>query len=251
MGVLQNRNQSTSIGLLFDVSIDNPNALEVDLDSYTYELEIENKPLISGTENKLLQIPSDSTLVLPVPMNVSYSELYNFISSYKDNETVSYTFRSSFLVDVPLVGPVRVPVEKKGEFPLIKRPKIAFDGIQLDKLSFREAKLNVAVEVANPNAFDLDLSRFQYKLSLQNMTTLNATNNGPYRIPSGGSTILNIPVRLSFTELGMALYRTLTKTSEIEASITSKLDLNAGLEAFSLTTIEFDKTAILDLIRNN
>lgn len=239
----------SQIQLTFDVLVKNPNRFSLDLNAYTYELDIAGKNMIRGNGDSGLLIPADSSVQVPLAVDLSYSSLFEMINRYRTSESAEYNFRSSFSLDVPLLGTIELPVEKTGEIPLISRPRLRLTSLRIEDLSFRKADLSMGIQLTNPNSFDLNVSDLDFLIDMDGITALKGSNSG-FSIPAEQSTEVRLPIHISFTDLGMAVYRTLTGSSVIDVRFESTALIDATIEGFSSSVLEFTDRSGLELKRD-
>lgn len=61
----------------------------------------------------------------------------------------------TLLVDVPVIGRITIPLEKKGEIPIPHKPDVDLDKIDWDHLSLDETAATLHLSLKNMNKFDI------------------------------------------------------------------------------------------------
>jgi LEA14-like dessication related protein len=239
----------SEVQLTFDVLVKNPNRISLDLSSYSYEFDIAGETMIRGNGKNGLLIPADSSVLVPLVVDLSYSSLVDIVSNYRSSEKAAYSFRSTFNVDMPIMGNLGLPVEKTGEIPLIKRPRLKLTGLALENLSFSKADLSIGIQLSNPNDFELNLRDLDFLVNLEGISALNGQSEG-LSIPAKDHSEIRVPLRISFTDLGMAAYRALTGSSVISIGFESTALIDAGIDGFRSSVLEFSERSDLKLNRS-
>lgn len=61
----------------------------------------------------------------------------------------------TLLVDVPVIGRITIPLEKKGEIPIPHKPDVDLEKIDWDHLSLEETSATLHLTFKNMNKFDV------------------------------------------------------------------------------------------------
>lgn len=72
-------------------------------------------------------------------------------------------------MDVPVIGRITIPLEKKGEVPIPHKPDVDLEKIDWDHLSLEETSATLHFSLKNMNKFDIGKST----LSLPNRCMLD------------------------------------------------------------------------------
>lgn len=102
--------------------IDNPNDFGLDLAGLDYELDVGNRTLFTGDRRERLRLEPRGEGIVELPLTVRYSDLYQVVSdAWRDHgrEEIGYTVRAGLQFEAPVVGSLRVPVEARGDLPLV------------------------------------------------------------------------------------------------------------------------------------
>lgn len=238
------------IELTYDIKVDNPNALSVQMLAYDYNLDINESSLISGDQKKELAIEASGSSTFKVPMQLNFAEVYRSIQSLKDSDEASYSFLSNLTFDLPVLGQTKVPVSKNGSIPLLKTPKISLEDFEVTGLSFSNADINLQLQFDNPNSFGIDVNALNYDLMINGDQWADGTALKGTTIKEKGVTMLNIPLSLNISEMGISAYRLLTGGETFEYQIKGDFDLNARHELLGQTTFDFLRSGKLSLSSN-
>jgi len=114
-----------AVDLLFDLKIENPNRIGVKLAGFDYDLMLDGSSFVKGNQDKGIEIPSAGEETIQLPVSLRFADIYRTFENLKDQGASNYQIKCGFSFNVPVLGAVRVPVSKSGEFPLIKLPKLS------------------------------------------------------------------------------------------------------------------------------
>lgn len=191
------------LGLGFDVR--NPNSVGVRMDRLDYRLELAGRPVAEGERREGLTIAAAGATRAELPLSLRWSELADVYRSLRSGAAPDYRLEMGFWFDVPVLGPVRVPLVQDGRFPRLQRPRVELAGLERTGFTARGVDLALNLRLENPNDFPLDLDRFQGSLSLGGGRLVEVRDGPRLAVPEGGSETWRVPLRVSFLEAGRAL----------------------------------------------
>lgn len=108
----------SGINFNFDIKIDNPNNVGVNLSGFDYDFLINNHSFAKGDQEKPIKIEPKGNSIVQIPLTVGYMDLFSVFSSLKKQSQANYQLSTGFKFDLPVLGKVRVPAEKTGNFSL-------------------------------------------------------------------------------------------------------------------------------------
>lgn len=202
----------SDLTLNFDLGVSNPNPIGIRLAGYDYNFTINEKNFLSGEQTQDIQILANATSTVTIPVTVKFKELYTFFASMKGVDEVPYKIAGHILVDMPL-SPLKIPYRVKGQFPAVKLPKISLQNVKVESFSFSSIKLNLGINVDNPNIFGFSLNNFDYKIDLSGKRIISGVTDYQNMIPNKGKGTINIPVALNFSAVSSILTEALRKGS--------------------------------------
>ena len=236
--------------LTYDIKVDNPNAMSVQMLAYDYNLDINENTLVTGDQRKELSIEASGASTFQVPMRLNFADIYRSIKSLRDTQEVSYSFLSNLTFDLPVFGQTTVPVRKDGRIPLLKTPKISLEDFKVTGINLSSADINLQLRFDNPNNFGIDVNALNYDLIINGDQWADGTALQGTSIKEKGVTVLNIPVSLNISQIGMSAYRLLTGGESFDYKIKGDFDLNAQHELLGQTTFDFLRSGNLTLPTN-
>ncbi|MGM0546015.1 MAG: LEA type 2 family protein [Bacteroidota bacterium] len=236
--------------LTYDIKVENPNALSVQMLAYDYNLDVNENTLVNGDQKKELAIEASGASTFQVPMRLNFSDVYRSAQSLRDSDEASYHFLSNLTFDLPALGETKVPVRKEGHIPLLKTPKINLEDYEVTGINFSSADINLQLSFDNPNSFKIDVNALNYDLMINGDEWANGTALEGITIKEKGVTMLNIPVSLNISEIGMSAYRLLTEGEAFDYQIKGNLNLNARHELLGQTTFDFLRSGNMSLPSN-
>jgi LEA14-like dessication related protein len=238
------------IELTYDVKIENPNSVAVQMLGYDYELEINNHKLVQGDQPEKMTIQAGRESTFQVPMTLNFSDIYNTIQSLANADDASYHFLGHLTFDLPLLGRTELPINKEGTIPLLKLPNVSVENIQVENLSFSSADLSLILQFQNPNAFGLDIDSLNYNLVINDKPWAEGTALQNVHIKENDVTELAIPISLNLSQIGFSAYRILTGAQQLDYQLNGVFSLDVGHELLGETNFEFNRSGEISLSGN-
>lgn len=107
-----------SAEILFDFEVQNPNARSLRLDGVAYRLRLEGEPLLDGRRGERMEIAAGGESRVTLPMTVRYADVFRAIRTLRNESRPSYELNADFEFDVPVIGTLVVPVNRRGRVSL-------------------------------------------------------------------------------------------------------------------------------------
>ena len=233
--------------LTYDIKVNNPNALSVQMLAYDYNLDINENTLVTGDQKKEIAIEASGASTFQVPVRLNFADVYRSVQSLRDTDEASYSFLSNLTFDLPVLGETKVPVNKDGRIPLLKTPKISLEDFNVTGINLSSADINLQLRFDNPNSFGININALNYDLMINGDQWANGTALKGTTIKQKGETTLNIPISLNISKIGMSAYRLLTGGEPFDYQIKGDFDLNARHELLGQTTFDFLRSGQLNL----
>jgi LEA14-like dessication related protein len=99
--------------LVFNFMVDNPNAVPLNVDQVTYNLNINGKPLTKGILEQGFKVGANSSINVPLPIQIRYSDLSNSISDLWRQGSTPYEVEGAVKL-----GLLSIPYKKSGEIKM-------------------------------------------------------------------------------------------------------------------------------------
>ncbi len=196
--------------LVFDVEIGNPYDVPLPLLGIDYELSHATQKFLDGRSDEGGTIPARRRRVIPLKTHVQFASLVALASDVRPGSVVDYVADIGLTVDAPVLGQLRLPLQKQGEVPIPSIPRISVDGIQWKELSLTKAAAAMNLSIENTNEFPIDLQELLYQLKLGGMAVAESRVNEGVEFAKGQSRTMQINFSLKPSDLGLAAFRMLT-----------------------------------------
>ena len=108
----------TKATMLFEVKVNNPYSVPLPLSNVDYALASHGQQFLTGKADVQGEVPAKGSKVLGVPVQLSYLELIKAVKGAKPGASIPYTADLGLLVDVPVLGPSRIPMSEEGQIAI-------------------------------------------------------------------------------------------------------------------------------------
>ncbi|MEO9887132.1 MAG: LEA type 2 family protein [Balneola sp.] len=235
------------IELIFDVEIDNPNAVAINLASYNFDFLINESSFVKGNQPLATEIKSNASTILQIPVSFTFDELFKTFSSIRDDDETGYDFRSTIGVNVPVLGLTEIPLEKSGTFPVVKPPKISASKLKVKNLSFTKADLELELSINNPNSFGISLNNLNYNVDINGLESISGTTSQKIDLSSKENNSISIPVSFNLIQLGRSAYQLLKNDDPLDYSLSGNTNLDTSLPYFKASDFNFNRSGSLNI----
>lgn len=230
--------QGASLGL--EMEVFNPNPYSIHLGALDYSLDIQEARVLSGEQTEGTRLDAGQRRKLILPLELEFGELAKLLQNFKDMQSVTCRFAGGMRFEIPVAGMIRVPLSAETEIPVPEFPGIRVVGMSLEHLTLGGAEMKLRLAIQNPNNFTLMLEQFSYSLVLNGSPVAGGQVDRKLAWDAGVEGELEIPLRLSFSEAGLALYNVLRRSGELDYRFGFESEMGSSLPA--LKSIPF-KTA--------
>jgi len=124
-----------SANLLFDVEIENPYAVALPMVNIDYGITSNANKLFAGKADIAGTVPANGTKMLSLPVKVTYMDLISAFKGVRPGSKIPYQADVGLSVNAPVLGVLRLPLNKTGELDVPAVPKVNdIEQMLLDKI---------------------------------------------------------------------------------------------------------------------
>lgn len=237
------------LDLLFDIRINNPNTVGINLAGFDYELLINNNSFVSGNKPDQLEIAANNNSTIQLPVNLKFLELYNTFADLKNNNNSKYQIKCGLNFNLPVLGKTRIPISTSGDIPLLKFPKISFNSVKLNNINFSGADLMLEVKFKNPNSFSMLINQMDYKFLVNGTNWLSGKANQKSSANENGESIIQIPVSLDFMQMGSSLFQLISGGKNLNYNLSGELDIKNSHPLLNNLSLPFNEAGKFDILK--
>lgn len=201
------------ITLVFDIAVKNPYSVPLPLTNVDYKLATQATTFLEGQAPIQGSVPASGEKTISLPTKISFAGLLKAVQGLRPGALVPYKGSLGLAVDVPQVGPLRLPLEKEGQLPIPAVPDVSVTSVKWQNLSLAGASGLVKIKIGNTNQFPIDLSAFQYAFKLGGFDLARGALTNAANLAAGGSQEIGINVAVSTAQAGLAVMQMLKGSS--------------------------------------
>lgn len=176
--------------------IDNPLPVGFKARSLKYTILMANTPVVEDTYAKPIEIKSGDSTFVTLPMQVLNKKLMTVLKTLdrKDIDSTTYTVRSQFDLDVPILGERTFKTTITRRLPTFYLPKIKIKDLDFGKLGLKRTDVAAKVAITNENKFPFTFTDTHYTVSIDGKEIAEGTQPEPILIKKQATTPVVFPV---------------------------------------------------------
>lgn len=225
----------------FVFKVNNPNPIEIGLASFSYALDLEGIRLLDGSDDDGFKLERSGSSELALPVHLVFKQVYDTITATRGEDVVDFALEGHFGFDTP-AGPVRLPYRELGDFPALRTPQLAFDGLRLTELRLDGADLSLDFGIDNPHGSTLFFENFDYTVSMQGQRVVDGLIDG-FDVEGDTRRMLSIPIQVKFLEVGLGLATAIANGEPVKLDLGAKADVDTPFGLVPLTLAQTDQIA--------
>ena len=237
------------LDIVTELNVKNNYPLKISLPGFNFNFMVNDISFLKGQEELNQTIGANAQSKVKVPLKIDFVNLYNTFKSFKDQDNFIYNLMGNINISLPVIGSLEIPFQKKGDFPLLKLPKIDVSALKVNKLTFTKADLTLDLNLKNPNAFFMLLKNMQYNFSVNGKEWVAGLNNNEIQIGEKGESLIKIPISLKFSEMGKSLFNILRSRDPLQYDFTSNLEFGTSLPILNNVKIPISRTGEVNLLK--
>ncbi|KPJ96506.1 MAG: hypothetical protein AMJ53_00525 [Gammaproteobacteria bacterium SG8_11] len=203
----------------FLIHVDNPNPIGLTVQGLNYNLDINNKKLLSGSAQPGTEVPAREGVDLSVPVLIRYEDILDGLQELLQKDTLDYALKGE--IDL---GFFKLPYSTSGTIPLPQLPQIQLKAINIKRLAFDGVETVMQFSIDNNNDFALSASGLSYELLLNNIATVTGANTTAIDVPPQSDGTFEIISKFSLQQLSKVL-DTFRKGDSVNAELNGQLEI--------------------------
>ncbi|MBK1733908.1 hypothetical protein CKO15_01155 [Halorhodospira abdelmalekii] len=222
---------SQGLDLDLNLTAHNPNALGLSLAGLSYQLDLNDRGLIRGASDQRVRLPRRDSADIRLPLQLDFSDLADLganLGTLLRQEQTAYRLRGE--LDFGLFS---VPYDHSGDLRLPSMPRLRVENLRIEEMSLRSAKVQMALEIENPNDFPIDIEQLRYALALDGRSVASGNTLEGLRLSGGDRKSQDLSVDIDFSEFA-ALFSNLRRGGNVPFALDAALELPGGGEKHAL-----------------
>jgi len=237
------------IDLVFTCSVKNPNSVGVQLAGFDYDFKVDSLTLLSGQEDRPLDVPAQGAGEIRLPLSLKFKDLYALSQTFESRDSSSYALRCGFSFDLPVLGRVRVPAKHRGVVPHVKLPRLAFKDLKVKRLNLSGAELMLRLSFQNPNRFSMHLKGLDLGFTVNGKSLLKSHQSHALVVEQAGRRTVDIPISMNFLQMGSTVYEMLIGNKPLHYGLKGGAEIQTAMPMIGQVRLPIDEQGTLKLSR--
>ena len=183
------------------LNITNPNNFPIPIPEYNWQYEVNGTPVISGRINQSGDISANSQTPLNFTVNVRYTDIISAVGSLGTSPELRSLMKMDTILPFELPQGVSSSFQFPASIPIMHPPSLSLRGINIRNMALQNLEFIINWEIVNRNSFPMNISDFNYNLSVNNAEWARGVINNVPQIRPNSSVV--IPVDLTITSVNM------------------------------------------------
>ena len=176
--------------------IDNPLPVGFKAKRLTYTVLMANTPIVEDAYAKAISINSGDSTYVTLPMKLLLNKLTTVLKTLdkKDIDSTTYTVRSTFDLDVPILGERTFTSTITKRLPTIYIPEVKVEHIDLGKIGLKRTDVAAKVAITNKNKLPFNITDTHYTVTIDGKQIAEGYQPDPILIKAQATTPVIFPV---------------------------------------------------------
>lgn len=234
-----NNLSSDQVNMDMFVLFDNPLPVDVNMDSLSYTIFIENTIVAKSTYRDSLKMESGDSSTISLPVTLNFKKLESILKKLENNarDSVDYTIMAKVYEKNWITGEsFDIKIEK--QLPVIMFPKTQIQNLSVKHVGLKETSIEVTANVNNPNIFSFGLKDIQLQLQLDDNKVLNGTKEGTVELPSESTTPISFTFSLNLNEAFKSLIDLIKEGKDLEFYLSMNADVASDQDILKQSKIK-------------
>ncbi|UFH54161.1 LEA type 2 family protein [Spirosoma sp. KNUC1025] len=176
--------------------IDNPLPIGFKAHQMDYTVYIADTPVVKDSYKKAIEIKSGDSTLLALPVKILAKTMTQVLKTLerKGIDSTTYKVRSSFALDVPILGEKTFAITMERRLPTFYLPEIKIEDIDFGPLGLKRTDVAAKVNITNKNKIPFNISDAHYTVTIDGKEIADGHQPDPILIKAQATTPVIFPV---------------------------------------------------------
>jgi len=176
--------------------IDNPLPIEFKARKVNYSFYVNGQELVSDSYEKVVSLKSKDSTTIALPAKLKATKMTEVLKDLEQRgvDSTNYRLRTTFDLDVPILGERTFTVDKTLRLPTYHIPQFKVDEIDYGKLSLKAMDVAAKVNIINKNKFPYNITDTHYTITIDGKQIAEGDQPEPILIKKQSTTPVVFPV---------------------------------------------------------
>ncbi len=224
----------------FVFAIDNPNPLNVKLDTFSYALGLAGTNLVKGTNTDGIALKSKGTSKMALPLSLKFTDIFKTAKALGGKDEIPFQLSGDFGFNTP-AGMAKIPFNEKGNFPVVKPPKVSMKGVRMGKVNLLQQKASMNIDLGFKNELGgapISLSGLDYNVKMGGKNIADGLLATLPQVAAGTEQTVTLPINLDLGKVGSNIVSAITKGSAMDIGLGATVQVGTPFGAIPLSIDE-------------
>ncbi len=228
----------------FVFNVDNPNPVQIGLESFSYDLDLEEISFIQGDNPDGFTLKADGSSPLVLPLDLVYTEIWDTVQATRGEDIVDFRLGGQMGFNTP-AGVIDLPYNEAGDFPALRTPTFSFKAMRVPNVNIfgGTADLELDLGVDNEHGSSLFFDKFDFGVALQGEDVASGIIN-TFDVPGQTEGILTLPITVNALGAVLALGDALITGDKLDLGLNAVVDVDTP---FGIVPLTIDETGALGI----
>ncbi|GAB2578349.1 LEA/WHy family protein [Spirosoma areae] len=185
-----------AILMTMDLLIDNPLPVGFKAHQMDYTVYIADTPVVKDAYKKTIELKSGDSTLITLPIKLEAETMTKVLKTLEQKgiDSTTYKVRSSFALDIPILGEKTFAITMEKRLPTVYIPKIKIDDIDFGPLGLKRTDVATTVRVTNKNKFPFNITDARYTVTIDGKEIADGHQPDPILIKAQATTPVVFPV---------------------------------------------------------
>lgn len=234
------------IDTVFVFDVQNNVPIKLPLGSFSWNLDLAENSFLKGDNSKGFTLEPNASSKLRIPVTAVFKDLFTAIAGLSGKDTVPFKLSGKMGFDTPL-GEIKLPYQSRGDFPVLRIPKIQIAKLRVDKLDVlgHTARLALDLNVSHEQASAMQFLDFDYAFKLGGKSLVSGVIRSLADVPGGQSEVVSIPINIDLLAAGTTIVSAITNHSKMDVGLDANMNVktpfgDVPLKIASLSSLKIE-----------
>ena len=206
------------------VNIENPNVFPIPVPEYNWQYEVGDTPVISGRISQDSEIGALSQSAVNFNVNMRYADLISLLGSLGNASELLSMMKMNTALPFDLPDSTLGDFEFPAAIPVFHTPELSLRGINIRNMALQNLEFTVNWEVENKNSFPINISDFNYNLSVNGSRWAEGAMNNVPQVRANSSMVIPLDITITSVSLISQIIDIMNRGAGV--NYTSDVDFN-------------------------
>lgn len=215
-----------------DLHVANPNSFTLPVTGLDYTVQLGGKSIVSGKKEDNPKLAANQTTTVQIPFTVPFSSIKTIIGNVWEKDELVFDINTGLIFDIPVLGNRTIGFDAQQSVPVPKVPSVKLSGLKKKSVSFSGAKLELQVEVDNPNVVPISLSGLGLDFKVNGKRLVKSNLDKPKKVAKKEKAIIPIAINVDLFSAGSIITKLIRGGGEFDYTLGGNYDIKLDVPYF-------------------